>query len=194
MKVRYTHKLFYKKYAYKVVLSVQTPGTRWFTSHTLAPEFQTVHDWCAQHAPGAHKIKRRYKGGTHQQSEWNQNVYLQTDTQKDALVKVQGAAVQEIWQPLDADHLQSLDVRNIIEVRKNLIYGKYAHVIYFKYDRDQKTRPWLASILQESTTSVLKGQRAWPIVYSTNADDVHMIQLSYPERIDYIKHVKLLPV
>jgi hypothetical protein len=195
MKIQYTAKLFHKKFAYKVVLSCQTSGSRWFwpSKDTLAPDFQTVTDWCELHAPNAHKIQRRYQGGTDQHSEWHQNVYLQTDKQKDALVKAQGAAVQEIWQPLDADHLQSLDVRNIVEVRKRLIYGKYAHVIYFKYDRDQKIRAWLTAILEGSTTSVLKGQRFWCIVYSTDQDDVRMIQLSYPERIDYIKHVKLLP-
>lgn len=195
MNVNYTTKLFYKKYAYKVVLSCQTMGRRWAwrDSSVFPQEFQVVKDWCAQHAPDAHKIQRRYQGGSTQHSDWHQNVYLQTATQKDHLIRSQGAAVQEVWQPLDADHLQNLDVRNVIQVRKTLIYHKYAHVVYFKYDRDGMIRPWLASVLEGSTTSVLKGQRFWPIVYSMDLDDVNMIQLTYPERIDYIRHVKLLP-
>lgn len=194
MQIRYTHKLFFKKYAYKVVLSCQTSGNRWAwrdQAH-LPQEFQLVQDWCEQHAPDAHKIQRRYQGGSKRHSDWHQLVYLQTEHTKDALLKVQPTAVHEIWQPLDADHLQMLDVRNVIEVRDRLIYHKYSHVIYFKYDRDMQLWDWLKALLDGSEVSVLKGSAWWPKVYSSDLDDVRMIQLSYPERIDYIKHVKLL--
>jgi hypothetical protein len=151
-----------------------------------------VQDWCEAHAADQFKISRRYQGGTKKYSEWHQNVYLSSVDHKDALIKHAGASVHEVWQPLDADHLHSLDVRNVIEVRDQLIYRKYAHVIYFKYDRDGELWMWLEAMLAESEVSVLKGDRCWPKVYSMDLDDVRMIQLSYPERIDYIKHVKLL--
>lgn len=193
MQINYTSKLFFKKYAYKVVLNCQTTGRKWsWRSHKMPQEFQAVQDWCEAHAAGQFKIQRRYQGRSKKYSDWHQNVYLSSADHKDALIKHQGASVHEVWQPLDSDHLQSLDVRNVIEVRKSLIYRKYSHAIYFKYDKDSQTRPWLVTLLEQSTTSVLKGQRRWPIVYSTDLDDVRMIQLSYPERIDYIKHVKLL--
>lgn len=194
MKIQYTHKLFYKKYAYKVVLNCQTSGHRWFwhDQDVLPQEFQMLQDWCDTHAPGAFKIQRRYQGGTKKHSDWHQIVYLNSTDHKDALIKHEGAAVQEVWQPLDDDHLQSLDVRNVIEVKHRLIYGKYAHVVYFKYDRHGQVWKWLEALLEGSTVSELKGSTWWPRVYSSDLDDVNMIRLSYPERIDYIKHVKLL--
>lgn len=192
--IHYTHKLFYKKYAYKVVLSCQTQGRRWSwrNAHKVPQEFQCVQDWCDVHAAGAFKIQRRYQGGNNKHSDWHQNVYVATADVKDALILNQGAAVHEVWQPLDADHLHSLDVRNVIEVRDSLIYRKYAHVIYFKYDRQCQLWTWLNSLVTDSQTSVLKGNAFWPKIYSSDLDDVRMIQLSYPERIDYIKHVKLI--
>lgn len=195
MLIQYTHKLFYRTYAYKVVLTCQTSGNRWFhhKQDVLPPEFQIITDWCEQHVCGQYKIQRRYQGGSKRHSDWHQMVYLQSDLHKDALVKAHGAQVLEVWQPLDADHLQQLDVRNVIKVRKTLIYNKYAHVIYFKYDRLKKMHEWLEHLLEGSQTSVLKGDLWWPRVYSSDLDDIHMIQLSYPEQIDYIKHVKLLP-
>ena len=194
MKIQYTHKLFHKKYAYKVVLSCQTSGSRWFwpRQDQLAPDFQAVTDWCELHAPNSHKIQRRYQGGSDQHSDWHQNVYLQTDAQKDALVKAQGAAVQEVWQPLNPAHLQTLDVRNIAEVRSQLIYKKYSHVIYFKYDKHHTVYPWLLKLLADSPKSIVKGCIWFPKVYSTDEADVQMIQLSYPEKISHIKHVILL--
>lgn len=194
MKIHYVSKLFYKKYAYKVVLNCQTSGNRWFwrRSDVLPQEFQQVQDWCETHVQGQFKIQRRYQGGSKKHSDWHQNVYLGSADHKDALIAHAGAAVNEVWQPLDDDHLQSLDVRNVIEVRDSLIYGKYSHVVYFKYNRDGELWKWLEALLVESDVSDLKGDRWWPKVYSTDLDDVRMIQLSYPERIDYIKHVKLL--
>lgn len=193
MQINYTSKLFFKKYAYKVVLSCQTTGRRWtWRSHKMPQEFQSVQDWCEAHAAGQFHISRRYQGGSKKYSDWHQNVYLQSADHKDALIKHQAASVHEVWQPLDSDHLQSLDVRNVIEVRDQLIYRKYAHVIYFKYDAHGELWNWLETLMEGSQVSVLKGSTWWPKVYSSDLDDVRMIQLSYPERIDYIKHVKLL--
>ena len=159
----------------------------------MPQEFQSVQDWCEAHAAGQFHISRRYQGGSKKYSDWHQNVYLQSADHKDALIKHQAASVYEVWQPLDSDHLQSLDVRNVIEVRDKLIYRKYSHVIYFKYDTHGELWNWLETLMEGSQVSVLKGSTWWPKVYSSDLDDVRMIQLSYPERIDYIKHVKLLP-
>ena len=194
MQIHYVSKLFYKKYAYKVVLNCQTTGLKWSwrNSQKVPQEFQSVQDWCDAHADGQFKIQRRYQGGTQKHSDWHQNVYLSSADHKDALIKHQGASVHEVWQPLDSDHFQSLDIHNVIEVRNTLIYRKYSHVIYFKYNKDSQLWNWLESLMEGSEVSVLKGDRWWPKVYSMDLDDVRMIQLSYPERIHYIKHVKLL--
>jgi len=193
MKVEYTRKLFYKKYAYKVVLTCQTPGPRWGHVDNPPAEFDQLDAWCEAHAPGAHKIQRRYQGANVSHTDWHQHVYLLSAHVKDALLLTYGAQVTTVWQPLDADHLQRLDARNVVEVRKQLIYGKYDHAIYFKYDRDGVTHTWLKQLLTGNKQSKLAGCKWWPIVYSADIADVHMIALSYPERIDYIKHVKLLP-
>lgn len=159
----------------------------------MPQEFQSVQDWCEAHAAGNFKIARRYQGGSKKYSDWHQNVYLSCADHKDALILYQGAAVHEVWQPLDSDHLQQLEVRNVTQVRDQLIYRKYAHAVYFKYDAHGELWNWLTLLLADSEVSVLKGSKWWPKVYSEQMDDVRMIQLSYGEYIDYIKHVKLLP-
>ena len=194
MKISYTSKLYFGKYPYKVALHTRLSGGKSWKIGILEPlEFQVLTVWCEQHMGGEHKIRRRFRGYTNPGSDWHQLVYVQTEAAKNALVQAYGAQVEQVWQPLDNSHLQSLEVRNITEVRSNLLFKKYKHVIYFKYDRSHHMWNWLKSLLQGSSTSDLKGDKWWPRVYSTDMDDINMIQLSFPENIDYIKHVILVP-
>jgi hypothetical protein len=194
MKINFTSKLYFRQYAYKVVLSCRASGGRWWRRDGQTPvEFTQLTTWCETHAPNAHEIRRRVQKQTNRYTDWHQVVYVQTEHVKNSLVQEYGANVLEVTQPLDTAHGQLLEVRNITEVRHNLIYKKYNHVIYFKYDRPQQLWEWLENIVNDSEHSVLKGNRLWPKVYSCSLDDVQMIQLSYADRIDYVKHVILLP-
>jgi hypothetical protein len=192
MNINYSSKLFYCKYAYKVVLRTTMQGCRWWRKPDPI-EFSEVTEWCEQHAPGAHKILRRFQTSDNNTSDWHQLVYVQTESVKNAIVQEFGAQVFQVWQPLNQEHFQNLEVRNITEVRAQLIWKKYSHVIYFKYDRHHTVYTWLQGVLADAAQSQLKGTHWWPRVYSSDVGDVQMIQLSYPEKIDYIKQVVLLP-
>jgi len=193
MNIQYVSKLFYGQYAYKVVLYTTLTSGRWWPKQDEPTEFTVVTVWCEQHVPGAYKILRRFQDSDNQSSDWHQMIYLQSEHMKDALVKQFGAHVTEVWQPLNQAHLQTLEVRNITEVRSQLIYKKYSHVVYFKYDRQHVVYPWLEKLLADSPKSAIKGCRWFPKVYSADEADVQMIKLSYPEMISYIKQVVLLP-
>jgi hypothetical protein len=195
MKINYTSRLFFKKYAYKVVLACQTSGNRWFwrQQDQLPQEFQSVQHWCSHHVPHTHKIQRRYVGGSALHSDWHQMVYLQHESDKDQLLKAHAADVLQVWQPLNDQHLKQLDVKNVQEVRAQLIYKRFAHVIYFKYDRTCEMWDWLQALLADSTESELRGDKWWPRVYSASLDDVQQILFCYSDRVHYVKHVIVAP-
>lgn len=196
MKITYTQKLFYRKYAYKVILTCSLQGNRWYKLNNQGnppQEFMDLTNWCDTHAANSYKIQRRY-GGTSRKgySTWYQHVYLSTQAQKDALVQAYGAQVQEICQPLDTDHLNILDSKNIVEVRKSLIYKKWSYAVYFKYQKNANLYEWLEALFKDSETSVLKGNPWWPTVYSTDILDVKQVEFSYLDDIKLVKTVKLI--
>lgn len=191
MHIHYVSKLFYCKYAYKVVLTTHTTGNRWWKDK-VPDQFEKLDSWCVKHAHGSHKVQRRYQGHTHQDHHWHQIVYLSSADHVHALLKDHVQDVLEVWKPLDQSHLESLEVKNIVEIRTKLLYQKYRYAVYFKYDKTRKIYDWLKTNLADSTTSKLSGSHWWPKVYSMDDLDVTMIRLSYPDAIDYIKTVRLV--
>lgn len=191
MHVHYVSKLFFGKYAYKVVLQNVTGGNRWWRNRVPA-QFVNVDAWCAQHVPQAHKVQRRYQGGSKKDNHWHQLVYLTTEAHKQAFVQAHIQDVVEVWQPLDSAHLHSLEVRNIVEIRTHLLFKKFRHAVYFKYDRTGQVWEWLETHLADSQTSKLSGSMWWPKVYSEDESDIIMLRLSYPDAIDYVKTVRLV--
>jgi len=193
MKIHYTSKLFYKTYAYKITLGFQvTKRNRYHKHYQLQPELQQLQDWCTQQFGTQFKMINRSIYGN-QIYSCETSIYVSTESDKDQVLQQYAGQVLEVWQPMDEAHLQALGVRNITQVRTKLIYNKYSHVIYFRYDKKQTLKGQLAQMLADSTQSVVKGCARWPRVYSMCEQDITWIRLTYPEQIDYVKHVILFP-
>jgi hypothetical protein len=193
MKIHYTQKLFYKTHAFKVTLGFQVDMQSTFNRRFhLQPELQQLQDWCTQQFGTQYKMINR--------GVWNNqlrtcetSIYVGTQSDKDLIVQHYASQVLEVWQPMDQSHQHALSVRNITQVRTRLIYNKYSHVIYFKYDKTTKLKTNIEQLLHDSEHSVVKGSTRWPRMYSTCEQDVAMVRLTYTENIDYIKHVILFP-
>jgi hypothetical protein len=119
---------------------------------------------------------------------------------KNKLILEFGTRILEITQPLNLDHEKSLDVRNLVVVRKNLLFNKYKYSVYFKYDPTHETWDWLKNFFQDETdyklvpsSNDITSYPVWPRIYLT--DDTHLmsLKLMWQERIDYIKTEELLP-
>ncbi len=191
MQIHYVSKLFFGKYAYKVVLNTVTGGSRWWRDR-VPPEFACLDAWCDTHMKGAHKIQRRYQSQSKKECRWHQIVYVNSETHVQELVTQHVQDVLEIWKPLDQAHLQMLDVKNIVEIRTSLLFKKYRYAVYFKYNRTSELWNWLEDQFSQSETSKLMGDMWWPKVYSVDELDVTMLRLSFPDVIDYVKTVRLV--
>ena len=193
MKINYTSKLFYKKYAFKITLGFQVAKRhRYHRNKTMQPELQQVQDWCVATFGTQFKMINRGIWGN-QIYSCETSIYVSSESDKDQVLQQYASQVLEVWQPWDDSHLQALGVRNITQVRTRLIYNKYSHVIYFKYDKKQTLKGQLHVMLADSTQSAVKGCARWPRVYSMCEQDITWIRLTYPEQIDYVKHVILFP-
>lgn len=186
--IRYTSRLYFKKYAYKVTLSCDHADGRYTPASTCNQKFVQLRAWCKQHVTD-HKLIRRYVGNINQNSTWHYFVYVPDTQHKDLVLQSWAQDVLEVHQPLNDSHAQLLDVRNITSVRATPLYGKYLHAVYFHYDRSNNMYAWLKAYAKSSPTCKLSGTRWWPILYSETMDDVGMIKLTWAEKINYVKTV-----
>ena len=182
MKIHHSSKLFYSKYAYKIVLL--TSG--------MDDGLSKLAHWCDSNIVDQdYKLVNRH----HDHCDWHQMVYVLSASDRDNMLTVFGADVVEIWQPLDTEHLKKLSVRNIVQVRSTLIYKKFNHAIYFLFDRQGQIEDWLISYYEGRSDVRVSGSRWWPKLYIQGVhlqDELAAIELSWPNCIDYVRSVRLV--
>jgi hypothetical protein len=182
LKIHHSSKLFYGKYAYKVVL----------LTNGMDCGLSKLSDWCNSNiADQDYKLVNRH----HDHCDWHQMVYVHNEQVRDNMLTAFGADVVEIWQPLDSDHLKKLSVRNVVQVRSTLIFKKYNHAIYFLYDRLGGIEDWLMEYYQGRTDVRVSGSRWWPKLYIQGdhlQDEITAIELTWPNCIDYVRTVRLI--
>jgi hypothetical protein len=187
MNISHTSKLFYGKYAYRITVKFDYPAANSLDASSYT-HVRQLKQWCDAHV-GSTKLVRQFSHAYSHHGGWNVVIYASSELDRDTIISHFGADVIAVCQPLDKHHEQLLDVKNRIEVKDRLIYGKYNHVVYFKYDRYRQTKRKITELLANSDTSRVTGSSSWCKVYSTNEDDVTMIKLMWPELIDYVKRV-----
>lgn len=123
---------------------------------------------------------------------WSVCVYFSDPNIKDTLLKQYGPLIHEITQPLNADHEANLTVKNVLQVRKQLIYKKYRHVIYFKYDSKGEIHKWLGTNYKNTPEVMITGTPKWCKVYTVEDSEMIHIQMCWADRIQYTKTVVCL--
>lgn len=200
IKTNYSSKLFFGKYSTKITVSTIVASKKRYTYGYPKPaEVFVLHNWCKDNFQDAFIIKDHFIK-TNNGLEYHQMVYTSNAQDKNALIGQFSSQVLEITQPLNSDHEKSLEVRNLVIVRKNLLFNKYKYSVYFKYDPTHETWNWLKTFFKDEegyklvpAANDLTAYPVWPRVYLV--DDTHLVtlKLMWQERIDYIKTVELLP-
>ena len=195
MNIEYTSKLYFEKYCIRVVIKTDTSRKHRYTYDWTKPdELKVLSDWCdANLEAGTYKIKDRYIGQSpNAGTSFHQMVYLSSTDQKEKIVREFGGQISELTQPYNEDHREQLTIRNLIIVRRNLIYKKYQHAVYFKYDPRGEVWKWLQSYAKDEPDLKVDTISYWPRVYMV--DDTHLaaFKLMWQEKIDYIKTIQLL--
>jgi hypothetical protein len=200
IKTNYSSKLFFGKYSTKITVSTVVPSKKRYNyGYPKPPEVFVIHDWCKDNFEESYLIKDHFIKTTND-LQYHQMVYTSSLVDKNKLILEFGTRILEITHPLNLDHEKSLDVRNLVVVRKNLLFNKYKYSVYFKYDPTHETWDWLKNFFQDETdyklvpsSNDITSYPVWPRIYLT--DDTHLmsLKLMWQERIDYIKTVELLP-
>ena len=192
MLINYTSKLFYKQYAYRILMETVTkPIARWHKSSSK--ELMQINKWCELHIPeNDFRIQHRYQKQVKRETLWYQLIYIKDTQSKDLILQKFGSRIKEIWQPLDQNHEDSLEIRNLVEVRKDLLYKKYRYAIYFKYDRQQTIYNWLGEYYKDQLLAKVSGDIRWPRLYLTDQSEITTIRLTWGDCIQYIKTIRLI--
>ena len=189
----YTSKLFFGKYNTRIV--IKTEGER-LIRWVKPSEVIEVQTWCQTNLPNnSWKIRdyqKNCRNYTIGEVTYYQNLYITDVAQTDQVLKKFGNSVIEVTQPLDQDHKNNLEIRNLLVVRSSLIYKKYQHVVYFKYDRTQELNNWLQTYFVDEPESKLISHPYWPRLYLVDQTHLTTVKLMWQEKIDYIKTVQLL--
>lgn len=192
MKINYTSKKFFKKYIYKLVLEVSAtrPFSRYFGNPS---ELMQVPNWIASHLPNLDcKITNRFQNSNGNDVHYHQVIYLADLDAKNTLQQQFAGVLTEVWQPLDQNHANELEIRNLLTVRQDLLFKKYKMAVYFKYDRKGELYKWLKEYFADSATAKVSGSSWWPRLYLNDDGEITVIKLSWPDSIDYVKRVVLI--
>ena len=196
MKIAYTSKLYFEKFCIKVIIKTDTPKKNRYTYDWSKPEeLKVLSSWCqANFKEDTYKIKDRYIGQSpNVGTSFHQMVYLSDDDQKEQLIREFGKHIVEITQPYDSSHRDQLTIRNLIIVRSNLLFKKYQHAVYFKYDPRGEVWSWLQKYAEDEPDLKVDTISYWPRVYMVDDSHLSAFKLMWHERIDYIKTIQLLP-
>jgi hypothetical protein len=192
MKIDYTQKLYFGKFCYKICVEVRAHTSYWWQIPTCV---QDVVTWCEKNLPvNTYKVQRRRQtwDENNNLASWHVCVYCGDMNIRDQVLQHFGSQVVRMSQPLDDQHKQNLTVKNVIQIRDSLIFNKFRHAVYFKYDRSGKLLSWLKNYFQDNPKAKVSGNLWWVKVYMTDDLDVTSLQLSWPDQIDYVKTVRLL--
>jgi hypothetical protein len=201
MKINYTTKLYFDKFSIRMqVETIGAGSSRWnnnYWGYTVNKmlELQELSAWCRENLKKQHyKLIDRYgrKGELPNTIVFNQMLYLFSQDQANAVIAEFGSRVVEITQPKDQFHLEQLEVKNEVVYRNTLLYKKYQHVVYFKYDRYLEVWNWLQDYAADETDLKIDKGYYCPRVYMENEDHLAVFKLTWGERIDYIKTICLI--
>ena len=208
MKIEYTNRLYFGQYPYKVVLYLKHEGKfLWNRSRMLRNSslIKGIFSWCKDTLdPQNHKIKSRVwqteensspkkSGKPRTWVNWHVNIYVQDQHTIDQIVQQFGAHVDAIHKPLDDNHLQRLQVKNLVQVSNKLLFGKYKYGVYFSYDNEGIVIDWLHECYKDDPNVKIGPNSYWPRVYVCDILDLNAIQFTWHEKINYVKTILLQP-
>lgn len=199
IKTSYTTKLFFGKYHTRVIVVTKTLNKTRRYGQPKPTEIKDLHHWCSQHFQNNHYVIKDHFCQIHDESCYQQMVYLSDPVDREKLLANYGSRISELTQPLDEQHQDQLEVRNLVVVRNSLLYNRYRHSVYFKYDRTQETYRWLKTFFKDEPGCKLMPDPKhdlpygiWPRVYLEDESHLTTLKLMWQDSIDYVKTVHLI--
>lgn len=163
-----------------------------WNNHTHS-ELLTLPTWCCDNLSDQdYKIQNRYQRKGKHDCVYHQLVYVRDAQAKDQLLSNFGHSVLNVSQPLDPAHALSLEIRNVAEIRDNLLFKKFRYAVYFKYNRTPDLFNWLTDYFKDSTTTKVGSNRNWVRLYLEHDEELTMIKLTWSDKIDYVKSIRLV--
>ena len=192
MEQGYTSKLFYGKYAYKILISR--------SSKIGDPDFHsgwTVHNcqvWLKENNISHRMYNQvRYKGKNRKEVKVKASLFLTSRQDYDACIMKFGSNVDAVISPYDDTHVDMLKDNTTIVVRSRYLYGKYKYVITFKRHWQQTVDDidgWISLNLSGTNAGGIPPKwhpGGWnPRLYLTNDADLMLAKLTWGERIKNI--------
>lgn len=176
-----------------MLIRIQSLFKKTVWDKTTHPELAALPTWCHDNlSDHDHKIQNRYQRKDKHDSVYHQLVYVKDAQTKDLLLANFGQAVLNVCQPLDNSHALNLEVKNVTEVRENLLFKKFRYAVYFRYNRTRELFNWLADYFKDTPTVKVNGSYNWPRLYMEDDMELTMIKLTWQDKIDYVKTVILI--
>lgn len=208
MRIEYTNRLYFGKYAYKIILFLAKDGHYDWNRYRMVKksnELLKIITWCQDNIDSQkykiksrsvlteEKVKVNNKTKKQQWVNWSVNIYAQDQHTIDQIIKQFSVYVDTIYKPLDINHENRLQVKNIIQVSPKLLFGKYNYGIYFHYDADDEIQKWLIQCYKDNPTVKISPSYCWPRVYVCDSLDLDTIQITWHHKINYVKTILLDP-
>lgn len=199
MKTSYISKLFYNKYAYKLVLSMTMPYIDYKSQKNDWTVFNCKR-WLADNNikyrmySDINTIKGR-KRHSNSTVTITSKIYVDNKASYDLCLHRWKSVITEISIPRDDNHLSLLKDNATVVIRDTLIYKKYKYAITLikKWNDDLSTVfEWIEDnfINQTDTSRAKLSKRGWrPRLYLYSNDDLVLFKLTWAEYIKDITYI-----
>lgn len=213
-KLKYTQKMYYKKYIFKLIFEVdksklvKSTGSKqsyfYAKYHSYTNRMQVINDLLKQ-------IDQHVKNDDHRLRAENVRVSLFTSNLDDvkSLVSNLGHRLVEFERPYNDNHVQIMDNFRKVVVRNSLFEKEFKFKIYLKYDHKMRETRYAGvqnfletldskwsvnSTLNRFFNTAMTGRHLGytAAVYLTSAEDLMMFQLRFNDDIVKIEEAMLI--
>lgn len=201
MKKSYTSKLFYRRYAFRIL----------FTKCTTIGDPDYHKDWtvhnCKEWLESNHIEHRMYnkvrrtgrKNNPKTLVTVSSSLFLKNKLDFDHAVSKWKGNVDSVTCPYDESHVDILIDNTTVLIRKKLIYNRFRYIVVFRrkwQESIQDLEDWIVPTLiqqQDEGREIKWVSNSWtPRLYLSDESDLVLVKLSWGERIKCVTLVKTI--
>lgn len=176
--------LFWNKYAYKVVLDLNTYHTGWRTQSARDKELKTILAKCPDATSGTWRLI----------SGWNTaTLFFEHEHDYQSFKSKQKSKIREVWEPLNAQQTKMMVADEKLVFRDTLYYGKYTWCVtlgHFNRTIKAEIRDWAEHAFETDTLANDRVRFSDGLLirfYLSDDSDVVLVKLAQGSRIKKIE-------
>lgn len=176
--------LFWNKFAYKVVLDLNTTHSSWRTELARNKELKPILKHCPDEKSGTWRLISAYQSVT---------LFFEQESEYQHFLGKQKSKIREVWQPINQQQTDALIADEKLVFRDKLYFDAYTWCVTLKYvNRDTKSeiRDWAESVFETENliTDRVRLSDGHIIRFYLNDDsDVIMVKLAQGSRVKKIE-------